>query len=473
MTPRRLPTITVLVALLVGAILTDNEATDVEEAGFGRDTTFVMPVASPAGALTSTWFCPAATATGEGMAEGFLVMANAGTEPRSGTLTVFPTGGEPVRRPVEVPPLARSVVRLSDVAQADYAAALIEFAGGEVAVEVVAQTERGSESSACATDASDEWYLAHGVTTRDAREVITLFNPFPEDAIVDMTFATNEGPFAPRPLQALVVPAGRLIAVDLSEQVRRRTDVAMTLHAVAGRVVAGRIQTFDGSAGNIGLVHGLAAPALSERWTFAMGLKAEGLRERFHVYNPGDREAEVDVTLSLQDDFAEPFELTIPPESYATVDVSAEERVPAGFHSATVQSLNGVPVVAERSLSSPEGNRRGYTSALGAPLEARRWVLPAGDAVPDVDENVVVHNPTAEDVVVSIRVLAKGRELAVAQMTDVPVGPGALVGLKPLDFLERKDLPLLIEASGPVVVERILVNITTLGFSVNPGIPLR
>ena len=473
MSSRRFPTIAVLVALLVGALLTDRETTEVDGDDFGRDAPFVMPVAAPAGALTSTWFCPAATATGEGGAEGFVVVANAAAEDRTGTVTVFPAGGEPVRRDVVVAPLSRIMVRLSDVVKADYAAALVEFAGGDVAVEVLAVAERGSEASACSTDASDEWYLAHGVTTRDAREIVTLFNPFPEDAIVDLTFATNEGPFAPRPLQALVVPAGRVVAVDLNEQVRRRTDVAMTLRARTGRLVVGRIQTFDGSAGNIGMVHGLAMPAAAEEWMFATGLKTEGLRERFHVYNPADREAEVDLTLSLTEGFAEPFELTIPPESYVTVDVSGEERVPAGFHSATVQSLNGVPVVAERSFSSPEGERRGYTVAPGAPLAATRWVLSAGEATEDVEQNVVVYNRGPDEVEVSVRVLAKGQALAVAELADVPVPPGGFVGIRPFPHVQRKDLPLLIEATGPVVVERILVNISTLGYSVNPGIPLR
>ena len=59
---------------------------------------------------------------------------------------------------------------------------------------------------------------------------------------------------------------------------------------------------------------------------------AEGEPDQAFAAGPGDdaagdREAEVDLTLATNDEFAEPFELTIPPESYVAVNVSDEERV--------------------------------------------------------------------------------------------------------------------------------------------------
>ena len=72
-----------------------------------------------------------------------------------------------------------------------------------------------------------------------------LFNPFGDDAIVDVSFLTDTGMQEPAGLQALVVPRRSRITIPVQDSVLRQTRVAAHVHARAGRVVAEQTQIFD------------------------------------------------------------------------------------------------------------------------------------------------------------------------------------------------------------------------------------
>src|SRR5205823_7807524 len=103
--------------------------------------------------------------------------------------------------------------------------------GGGAAVEVAVAGPAGWSATACASSASQRWYLATGSTDRDASLSITLFNPFPDDAIVDLSFGTDQGPTAPAEFQGLIVPARGMLSVNVGDHVRRRLDVSTTVVA--------------------------------------------------------------------------------------------------------------------------------------------------------------------------------------------------------------------------------------------------
>ena len=73
-----------------------------------------------------------------------------------------------------------------------------------------------------------------------------LFNPFPDDAIVDGVFSTEDGIRQPERFDGLVVPGRGTVAVDLGDDVTRREEVAATITARNGRIVVDRILRLDG-----------------------------------------------------------------------------------------------------------------------------------------------------------------------------------------------------------------------------------
>jgi hypothetical protein len=248
----------------------------------------------------------------------------------------------------------------------------------------------------CSSFAAPAWHFAWGTTTRDARELVVFFNPFPSPATIDGEFMTEDGPREPSRLQGFPVPPGSVVGIDLGDDVTRSEQVAGTFRARSGRVVVERITQIDGSLGVRGLTLGLGAPEAATEWAFAGGeasvpspeTPAAGAEpapstttttagtttttgtatddtttaaagngiatsEKIVVYNPGYERAQVDVRLqgASADDGGspQPFHLTVAGGGYEVVDYGAQPRVIAGVdHATVVRSTNGVPVVAER-----------------------------------------------------------------------------------------------------------------------------
>ena len=101
----------------------------------GTDLALLMPVGAPADALSSTWYCAGGTASEDGIADHAVVISNPTDRQASGTVTAVPSEGDRVTEPVVLEPYSRVRVTLTDLVTAPFAAAQVEFAGGQVAVE--------------------------------------------------------------------------------------------------------------------------------------------------------------------------------------------------------------------------------------------------------------------------------------------------------------------------------------------------
>lgn len=469
----RLPALAVLVGLLVAGGVVDRRI----ERGSPQGATAVsaqVPVAAPASARSSAWYCPGVPVTGA-LGEGSVVVANAGERRLTGSVTVFPDKGESRRTPIAVGPSSRASVRLGDVVNSSYASALIEFDGGDAVAEVVTVGPLGDTVSACASSASSSWYFAEGVTTRDASEILLALNPFPDDAVVDVVFSTEEGIVSPQALTGLLVRGQALTSINVGEFVQRRESVSVSLVARTGRLVVGRLQVFDGSAGRKGISVGLGAAAPGPVWYFPEGLVVDGQSERFLVYNPGRTEAQVELSLVLDSGEAEPLRLTIPRESRLSVVAAEESRIPKGVpHAVTVRSLDGPEVVVERAIdgASPSA-RTGVSITLGARLPAKRWATAAGAADDTTDEWVVVQNPGDKPAFVTLKLLGDGAATQVGNVSNVEVPAGQRRAFHVNAALKRTQAPILLTATEAVVVERDLYRLKAPGLGMSAAIPLR
>lgn len=474
---RRAPAFIVIVSLLAAGGVADRMSARPPASPPGSSSAAAMPTAAPASSLSSTWFCAGATARPEGadglVADGRVVIANAGREELNGTITVVPSDGDTKTLPLKVGARSVTAVRQREVVAAPYASVLVELDGGDAVVEHEISGPLGFSTAPCASFASDHWYLAEGSTAREDSMRLAIFNPFPEDAIVDLSFATDQGRAVPSDFTGLVVKGGRMRVVKVEDHVRRRNNVAMTAVARSGRVVVDRIQMRGGAAKGISIA--LAAPSPGERWFFPEGFVTDGISERYHLYNPTDREALISLELNLEEGAAEPFDLTVPPRERLTVVSNDQERIPRNVgHSATVVSLNGVPVVAERSVTSvAPATRTGVADSLGARRTARQWVLASGAATDTVDEVVVLVNPGPEDATVVVSGLAGGQLLAIESLQEIPLPAGRRRALRLTDHVKRDDLALLVRSSSPIVVERGIYLVGVPGLALSSAIPLR
>jgi len=471
---RRLVVLVGIVVVIAAALVADRTARPDAEADTAVALANRMPTAAPSRALSSTWFCAAGTGAAGGAADSSIVVVNPAPAAVTATVTVVGTEGEPVAKPLEVPGRSRASLRLGDAVAATYVAATVDVPAGGVAVEHAVTGPLGTGVAPCASFGSERWYVADGSTAREDTMILALYNPFPEDAIVDLSFSTDEGRAVPSDFQGIVVKGGRLVPVNVGDHVRRRNRVAATVATRSGRVVVDRLQLRNGATKGLSLA--LAAPSTGDEWWFPEGYVGDGVGERFSIYNPGDEEAVVSLELTLEEGAAEPFDLTIPPRDRVDVDAGAEERVPKNAsHSAVVRSLNGVGVVAERAVvAGPPSARLGTSEVLGGRRDAARWLLGVGSATDTHDEWVTVVNPGTEPVQVSFTVLAAGQPLPVDGLQRVAVEPGRRAAYRLTDHIKRDDLPLLVEATGgTVVLERAIYVVGGSGVALSPGIPMR
>lgn len=530
---RRLPVLVVLAAFVVAGVALDRDPDRSGEVTTATVAAADFPMAPVEGALASTWFCAGGTADEEAFADHVVTMLNTtersldvdvtafpgtiappapnaetdvldpgagdgeetadaeetGTETAEGddeggeeTAAAAPVSTEPVERRIEIGPRSRVRLAMTELVTAPIASALVESAGGGLVVEHEVRSVHGIDAKPCATSASDEWHFAWGTTARESRELLVLFNPFPDDAIVEGVFSTEDTVREPgRFAGGLVVPGRSTLGIDLGDDVTRRDEVAATLRTRAGRLIVDRIVRVNEEGGDRGLTVQLGVPEPQRAWVYPDGVTSDEIREQFVVYNPSDEPAEVEIAFGLdrpeENGIPAPVELSIAPGSHATVDMNEDGRLPAGVsHSSVVRSRNDVPVVAERVLSlvRAEG-RRGLSVTTGSPVEATEWTFAAGSTESPSTESITIVNLDPQVLTeVDVVAVVGGQELPVSELQGVVIEAGERLSLNlSRQIAARDDLAIVVRATEPVVAERILAQVgdEQRGISLAVGVP--
>ena len=487
----RWPAILALTAAVVALAVSDWAA---------RGATEDHPPAVPAGvhwgysaAGGETWFCVGGVGGAGGYRQQVSILNTSGSELR-GEARLFPAvplGGRSQQWPatrvdiavapygrVDIDPAA-TVLQLSpELASFSevFVAAEVRLDGaGGVVTQAVAGAG-GGDAGACVTAASPEWHVAAVSTRRDARARLSLLNPFSDDAVVDITFATDEGRRDPVAYQGVVVPAGALLVLDLGSEVARRSQVALSAVARSGNLLASVLQTFNGDLGLSGTSLRTASPRPQEQWLFPLGVAgaAAGAANSFVVHNPGGAEARVDLAVevdaALQARGVPPFELTVPPGQRVEVTffpplagkahpvsgvdvVVATTRVPPSErYWVSVRSFNGVPVVAERLRTIELGGQDEVSILAGRVAGARRGVV-VPEGIGGDPHVVSIVNPSLETISrLSLEALTANGWVSLERFTDVEIRPRQRLLLDLADHLPPGSRELRYVATEPLVV---------------------
>ena len=367
-------------------------------------------------ALSSSWSCAGTTAGGGSLAPGELVIDDAGATPLEASVRLVAQDGESRSIGVSVP--AGSGVRVPESfagpASGEWAAALVELYGGMGSVYQEVHTRTGSSMGACSPAASADWYFAGGSVLRNAALELSLVNPYPAAAVVDVSFATNEGEEQPLALQGVVVPARGLAVMNVGAALRQRLAIATMVTARTGEVVAWETERVARAPTGAALPPGAASsatalnpalsnPALSNpallnpalpvagvaltlgsgqrsrSWWWADGGEPAGVTETYDVYNPGTAPAHVNLELLPGGKgTGSNFSWTVGPASLSAVTTNGHPwALPGVAYAAHVTST--VPVVAVRSVQAGAPSPvRGIASQLGLVQGARRWLVAGG-----------------------------------------------------------------------------------------------
>lgn len=495
----RWPLVVVALATVIGLAVADR-SDDGPDAGVVGSNQGSISTAPGSDADGGVWYCSEGTSSPGEFADHSVIVANPTGVAVAAEVSVFPAtpigSVSPLAIPenvlLSVPARSRSSLRLADVVESQYTAALVEVDSGSAVVEQRVQGPTGMDVVPCAARSSEAWYFAAGSTRRDARLIFTLFNPFPERAVVKFTFSTDEGIREPRALRGVLVPARSLVVVNATDLVPRFPSVSTTVEAQAGRIVAGRLQLFDGSEGLEGLTAGPGVPETQTQWVFPTGPSDEGVTEHIVLYNPTDREAAVDVSIRLDPsglgDALPPFELRVPAQQKVALVLGSQGDYPlpsapfaysagdslaegVGFWAA-VQVYNGVPIVAERVAAAPAASMpAGVAATVGTPVSANNHLI-AWNWADGADVSLVVVNPSPDSIArVTVSRVADGRVSPIDQLDPREVAPHSRL-VVPVDRLtDGGSFALLVEASQPVVVSRSLLARNGTGMASGISIP--
>jgi hypothetical protein len=480
MRTHRWPAIVVLAACLAGAVAYDQGAhrgdpavppPDVQDEVLRLERS--IPHLRGTGG-SERWFCGGGGAGPEAPIAQQILLGNVATVQRTVTVTVLRDAADVDRSPVvtelALPPGTTTVLPVDEVVASSTTGAVVEGDGAGVVVEQRLRWTHGDAIGACATSAAEAWHFVGGSTARDATYRVTLLNPFPDDAVVDIRIETDEGTREPTSLQGLVVPGRSVTPVDVAANAERREVVAVHVQTRSGRVVAHRVHARDGTLERTGLSVSLGAPAPAMTWSMPYPSGGIAAPARYLVTNVDDIVAEVDVEVRPDDPDrlfdVEPFALTVEPGRFALIDLSttsAAARLPEDVtYAGLVLAKGRVPIVAEHWVPG----RTQLTLVGGIPVQAMTWTVPT---VPDATTGIGIVNLSPE-AIATVRVQAWSASgwVDVAELDRLELNPGRRL------VLRGEDLPsaaLRISSTAPVVVGRRITQPD--GLSLVPALPER
>ncbi|NLA34090.1 MAG: hypothetical protein GX868_00185 [Actinobacteria bacterium] len=442
----------------------------------------------------STWFCPFGTAgIGDPAAGGVAAPQNfvdiAAVTDVSVTVTAFRTQAAEdatttVTSNLEI--AANSLATFDVGALAD-GGATVEISGGRATVAQRLVADNRSDQADCVSEAATAAYFASARTDEGATAQLWLTNPFPTDASVDLRITGNDGVRQPGPFRGLIVPARSSRLVDLSTPggAELREQFAIAAEARSGRIVAGLSQTVSGKG--LRITSGVQRPA--DTWVLPYSFTGAEVDEKVWIYNPGESDASVLISVMPQgvpaEMLPEPFTREIPARRYEVIDLPAEGRLPTvDLRWLQVEELTGSGVVVNHvvSLNGPSGdgapNTRpalggGLAAQVGASVQATEWTVTSLDSGAVGQSVVAITNPSPETIaVVSLTRIARsdgGEPTLVAENQEI-----APLATLALDVSEIADVSVAVRVTSttPVVVAARTTNSAAVDFALWSAVPV-
>ena len=485
----RWPALLVFTALIFGGIISSTSQDLVEEpAGIGRVISSAVGLESD---LVSIWYCISGTVGGAGIADHEVILGNKSDKIAEVALTVTPvlapqrnSSGddqdrkkaapeviqiERIQTSVEIPPRSVETVVVADLPQVagEFASVMLESNVGDLIVEHRVVGDTGESQSNCQSDASKEWYFASGTTRDEAREIISVFNPFADSAVIDMTFVADGRVRRPDSFSGLVIPPKTLLPVDITGAVTLSDVVSAEVRARTGRVVAERLLIFGDEFTPNGLSIEAGSPSLAPIWVFPGGVDST-LPSSIQIFNPSEIER-VNVDIEIYSDFKdssfiEPVSIEVGPGTTETIVLGGEgalnisrsaydltSRIPSGSpHWIVVRVISGPSIVSERFVFSDGSFPQMTASGFGVDVmaDSHNFISSEGD-------ELVAISHTSDDRLVQLKLLAfSGGELYESLPFEISAVSRKVINLNQFGIPADSVIELI--SSEPVLVERYI-----------------
>ncbi len=299
-----------------------------------------------------------------------------------------------------------------------------EFSSVPAAVGVVARSEQQAAGITCPNVSTKVWLLAGGSTVEQTPLDLALFNPFPEDAGVELRFVSENGAEPLTELENVSVPAGSVRVIDLEALLPSRLHLAVAVDDPAGLVTPAFRNGKDSADWSL-----VSGSSQSDRWEFPIGGVARHDAQLVLVNDgPIAVTASIDFFTRGESQLAAE-ELVLEPRRLAVVDIEDE--------------VSGVAVDADGPLGAVVvGESFGARYAVeGLDRAASRWYLTPG--APD-GQAVAVRLMNTSAAPLSVSVTTVGTAGVAADPDKVSVPPGTIREVELTGAVA-----VLLEAGGP------------------------
>lgn len=447
----RLVVLVVLLAAVVGGVVLGDRSSPVAppRAVGGSADPAVVP---PAGALSTAWYCAAGSADRGGGTDETVYVANLSTSVVRATVTVLPGGEDaPRARSIRLGAYERGRVRVGDVLATASPGVVVEVSGGQAVVEHEVRGPTDVAMGACSHEPARVWRFASGTTVKGSTLTLDLFNPYGDDAIVDVSFVTDAGTVEPSDVQGFVVERRSKARVSVTDLVPRQEHVAAIVRARTGRIVAEQVATADGTAGPAGVGVTLGVTRARRSWTLPFGASGSGTTTALVLANDALAPARVSVSVVLPGEGTlAPDDLVVPSRSVVVVEPGGRTGAFDGFALRVRSDRRIVADVTEAAGAGAEG--RGTALAGPATRGSRRWALAGSPS--DTATALTAVNLSGRPLTVEVRARTAGdpQSPSSAPAFAVPAGRSVRIDLASLGI--RPDQVLEVVADGPIVVGR-------------------
>jgi DNA-binding beta-propeller fold protein YncE len=236
---------------------------------------------------------------------------------------MFPDSSTQVQE-VTVGPHSRKTLNVNDVVGAGKDVAIV------VESDIAIMAERpmyfkfdgritGGHVVIGATEPDTHFYLAEGTTRYGFQEYLCLLNPGENPANVHLRYMFSDGGMVE---QDVVVGATSRATIDVNQVVGKDKDVSVEILSDQPIVVE-RPMYFVYKGVIIGGHNVIATTDLGTTFYFAEGTTRPGFEEWICICNPGDLEAQVNITYMFSDGSTLPQTVTVGAHSRCTVFVNA------------------------------------------------------------------------------------------------------------------------------------------------------
>ena len=298
-------------------------------------------------------------------------------------------------------------------------------------------------------------YFAEGVQGSFFSTRFALANPHAHDVAVDVALTDVFGQETVVPVD---VPAGSRITLDRTNLPLLASDAFGSRFEASDAI--GIDRTVEWDAANVYGAHsetGIDAPRTS--WYVAEGATHSGFNVFYLLQNSTDETAQVRVRYLLGGGGVIEKMHVVGPRARTNVWVNKDDPALASAEmSAQFESVNGVPIVVERSMYLDAGGQlftAGHNSAA-LPTPATRWFLAEGATGDYFDTFVLVANPNAAPADLRVTYLLADAA-PVVRLHTVPANSRYTIWVDQDDpRLARVDVSTIVEVINdvPVIVER-------------------